>query len=167
MAGIALTVEMGDDDVLPAGDGRKVDIMVADHLPSRMRPRLAQRPAFPAPGGQQAINRRDLYTLAFRGGARVEIGVPDELGALVAKGAAYLVDSRDRDRHLDDAAVLLACVSDASALDYGGTSPNDRRRIRAVLDHLVDERHASWLGLDTDARARGLMNAELIGGALN
>lgn len=30
-------------------DGRKVDIMVADHLPSRMRPRLAQRPAFAAP----------------------------------------------------------------------------------------------------------------------
>src|SRR4051812_36529179 len=27
-------------------DRRKVDIMVADHLPSRMRPRLAQRPAF-------------------------------------------------------------------------------------------------------------------------
>lgn len=32
-------------------DGRKVDIMVADHLPSRMRPRLAQRPAFAAPAG--------------------------------------------------------------------------------------------------------------------
>lgn len=30
-------------------DGRKVDIMVADHLPSRMRPRLAQRPAFSRP----------------------------------------------------------------------------------------------------------------------
>ena len=39
-------------------DGRKVDIMVADHLPSRMRPRLAQRAAFAAPAGEQAIRRR-------------------------------------------------------------------------------------------------------------
>ncbi|WP_448238902.1 hypothetical protein [Microbacterium paulum] len=64
-------------------DGRKVDIMVADHLPSRMRPRLAQRAAFAAPAGEQAIRRRDVYTLIFNGGARVVLGVPDELGALV------------------------------------------------------------------------------------
>ncbi len=66
-------------------DGRKVDIMVADHLPSRMRPRLAQRAAFAAPAGEQAIRRRDVYTLIFNGGARVVLGVPDELGALVVK----------------------------------------------------------------------------------
>ena len=35
-------------------DGRKVDIMVANHLPSRMRPRLAQRAAFAAPAGEFA-----------------------------------------------------------------------------------------------------------------
>ena len=115
-------------------DGRKVDILVADHLPSRMRPRLAQRAAFAAPAGEQAIRRRDVYTLIFNGGARVVLGVPDELGALVVKGAAYLVDHRDRGRHLDDAAVLLACVADPSELAYETMSANDRRRLRAILE---------------------------------
>lgn len=147
-------------------DGRKVDIMVADHLPSRMRPRLAQRPAFAAPAGEQAIRRRDTYTLIFNGGARVVLGVPDELGALVAKGAAYLVDNRDRARHLDDAAVILASVSDASELAYDTMSANDRRRLRAILENLGDEGHSSWVNLDPANRERGLMNAALIAGAV-
>lgn len=147
-------------------DGRKVDLMVADHLPSNMRPRLALRDAFVAPAGQQAIRRRDLYTLTFNSGVQVVLGVPDELGALVAKGAAYLVDQRDRNRHLDDAAVLFAGVTDASAFDYEQLSKNDRRRLRAVLDHLNGEAHPSWVGLGEADRARGVLNAKLIGAAL-
>lgn len=148
-------------------DGRKVDLMVADHLPHKIRPpRLGQRPAFAAPAGTQALARRDLYTLNFAGGARVELGVPDSLGALVAKGAAYTVDNRDRDRHLDDAAVLLACITDASELAYDTTSKNDRRRLRALLEHLRHEEHHSWANLDPADRARGLMNAVLIGGVV-
>lgn len=147
-------------------DGRKVDLMVADHLPSRMRPRLARRDAFAAPAGQQAISRRDSYTLNFRNDAVVVLGVPDELGALVAKGAAYLVDQRDRMRHLDDAAVLLAGVSDASAFDYDGMSKNDRRRLSTLLELLDDETHTSWVSLGDGDRARGVMNTRLIGTAL-
>jgi hypothetical protein len=146
-------------------DGRKVDIMVADHLPSRMRPRLALRPAFAAPAGEQAIRRRDSYSLAFAGGDRVRLGVPDELGALVAKGAAYVADQRDRARHLDDAAVLLASITDASEFDYAGMSKNDRRRLRTVVEHVGDERHPSWANLDGSDRERGLMNATLVGRA--
>ena len=119
-------------------DGRKLDVMVADHLPSRMVPRLDRRPAFAAPSGEQAIRRRDFYQLRFVAGPIAEVGVPDELGALVAKGAAWLVDRRGRERHLDDAAVLLACVTDASELDYEAMSKNDRKRIRAVIDELID-----------------------------
>lgn len=61
-------------------DGRKIDLMIADHLPSRMKPRLAEMPAFVAPAGEQAIRRRDAYRLEFRGAKSVEIGVPNELG---------------------------------------------------------------------------------------
>ena len=147
-------------------DGRKVDIMVADHLPSRMRPRLAQRDAFAAPAGQQAIARRDTYTLTFNDGASVTLGVPDELGALVAKGAAYMVDQRDRGRHLDDAAVLFACVTDASELDYDGMSKNDRRRIRALVEQIGDPAHTSWTNLDPADRERGQLNVALIGGVI-
>ncbi len=148
-------------------DGRKVDIMVADHLPSRMRPRLARRPALQAPAGEQAIRRRDMYTLTFDGAAQVRLGVPDELGALVAKGAAFTVDTRDRRRHLDDAAVLLACITDASELDYAGTSVNDRRRIRALLEQVGDAQHPSWVNLDPSDRSRGLFNAALIGSVVD
>lgn len=135
-------------------DGRKLDLMVADHLPSRMQPRLDRRPAFPVPSGEQAIRRRDLYRLQFDSGESAVVGVPDELGVLVAKGAAWLVDRRDRSRHLDDAAVLLACVADASALDYETMSKNDRRRIRAVAQELTDAAHPSWVNLDREDRAR-------------
>lgn len=148
-------------------DGRKIDLMIADHLPSRMKPRLAQMPAFAAPAGEQAIRRRDLYRLEFRSGKVVEIGVPDELGALVAKSAAYLVDSRDRGRHLDDSAVLLACVEDASALDYASANSNDRRRIKATTDLLVDETHPSWVNLDDADRHGARVNLVLIRRALD
>lgn len=147
-------------------DGRKVDIMVADHLPARMRPRLAQRDAFAAPAGQQAIDRRDTYSLTFNGGASVTLGVPDEFGALVAKGAAFTVDQRDRGRHLDDAAVLFASVTDASAFDYAGSSKNDRRRIRALIEQIGDLAHTSWTNLEPANRERGQMNLALIGGAI-
>ena len=97
-------------------DGRKVDIMVADHLPSRMRPRLAQRSAFAAPAGEQAIRRRD--------------------------------------------------VTDASELAYDTMSSNDRRRLRTIFEQVGDELHSSWVTLDRADRERGLMNAALIAGAI-
>lgn len=147
-------------------DGRTVDLMVADHLPSRMAPRIARRPAFPVPAGEQAIRRRDLYKLAFGNSVTAVVGVPDELGALVAKGAAWITDSRDRNRHLDDCAVLLACVNDASALDYGSMNKNDRRRIRAVLAQLADPARASWANLDPIDRERGALSVTLIGQGL-
>lgn len=146
-------------------DGRKIDVMIADHLPSRMKPRLAQMPAFAAPAGEQAIRRRDIYRLEFGNGRRVEIGVTDEFGALVAKSAAYLVDSRDRERHLDDCAVLLACIDDASALDYESANSNDRKRIKATTD-LLQEDHPSWVNLDAPDRRRGRVNMILIRRAL-
>lgn len=147
-------------------DGRTVDVMVADHLPLRMQPRLARRPAFPAPSGEQAIRRRDIYRLVFAGGANAEVGVPDELGALVAKGAAYQVDQRDRERHLDDSVVLLASVGDASSLDYDSMSRNDRRRIAGVAEQLADERHRAWTNLDRPARGQARLNLTLIARAL-
>lgn len=143
-------------------DGRKLDLMVADHLPSRMDPRMDRRPAFPAPSGEQAIRRRDFYLLQFASGASAQIGVPDELGALVVKGAAWLVDQRGRRRHLDDSAVLLACVLDASGMDYESMSKNDRRRIRAVTDELLDPAHVSWVNIDPADRERGMFNLRVI-----
>jgi hypothetical protein len=175
MAGAALTVDMADDDLLPAwqtvvevaGTGIAENLTLVGGLMVAVHARRADVVMRrPTDDMDEAIDRRDLCTLTFTSGASVELGVPDELGVLVAKGAAYLVDNRDRGRHLDDAAVLFACVSDASELDYEGMSQNDRRRLRAVLEPVGSDAHSSWVALDDGARARGLMNAHLIGGAL-
>ncbi len=56
-------------------DGRKLDLMVADHLPSRMEPRMDRRPAFVAPSGEQAIRRRDSFQLQFSSGLIAQVGV--------------------------------------------------------------------------------------------
>lgn len=92
--------------------------------------------------------------------------MPDDFGALVAKGAAWLVDRRNRDRHLDDIAVLLACVQDASELDYASASANDRKRINAVTGPLSDGSHPAWTNLDEADRRHGLLNLVLIRRAL-
>jgi hypothetical protein len=143
-------------------DGRKVDLMVADHLPSQMAPRLDRRPAFAAPAGEQAIRRRDIYNLRFASGEVATVGVPDELGALVAKGAGWLVDRRDRTRHLDDCAVLLAGISDASTFDYATMSRNDRKRIMAIAQELGDPSHPSWINVDEPGRSQGTLTLALM-----
>ncbi len=142
-------------------DGRKIDVMVADHLPNLTLPRLSHLPALEVDGGQQAIDRRDIYTLRFTA-TEVTVGVPDEIGALVAKGAAYLVDHRDPGRHLDDGATLLASITDASGLDYSRSTTGDRRRLRAINANLADTTAVHWVNLSVDARARGQMNLALV-----
>lgn len=145
-------------------DGRVIDVMVADHLPSHIRARLAGRPAFQAPAGQQAINRREVWRLEFSPQVTCLVGIPNVLGALVAKGAAWVVDSRNPERHLQDAATLLAAVGDPSTLDYS-LSTSDRKRLRAIRGPLQDSRHPAWGLLDPDERLLGQQNLELIAGA--
>lgn len=73
---------------------------------------------FAVEGGTQALRRTMTYVIDDGQGQIHELTVPDELGALVMKGAAYAVDRRDRERHLQDAAVLAACITDhASELE--------------------------------------------------
>ncbi len=108
----------------------QVDVMVADHLPSGMKPRLRARPAFAVEGGAQALNRRDTFVISSTSGT-ITIDAPDVLGALIGKGAAFLVDQRDRCRHVEDAAVLLASIESVGELALT-LNTNDRRRLEAL-----------------------------------
>ena len=85
------------------------------------------------------------------GEVAVVFSIPDVLGALVLKGAAYVEDSRDRDRHLDDAAVLACAVTDPIG-DRARMIGSDRRRIEALWKVLQDVDHRSWIAIGTDAR---------------
>lgn len=86
------------------------DILVADHLPSG-KARSAKVNGWSTmeiAGGAQAIERGMDPALAHEDGP-ARIRVPDLLGALVLRSAAYCADRR---LHLDDIALLASLVTD-------------------------------------------------------
>lgn len=133
-----------------------VDVLVADHLPPPdRRPRVAGHPAMRIDGGKQALDRRTVIVVEPGGDqGPVRVTVPDRLGALVLKAAAHKADSRERDRHLRDAALLAGLIDDhASQIDRFGGS--DRSRLRYLHRQLENEYHEAWLLLDDPWRQRG------------
>jgi len=102
-------------------------------------------------GGTQALRRTVDAHLEIVSGAPSVISVPGALGALVLEAAAYICDSRDRDRHLFDAAVLLACIQDPFA-ERDGFAGSGRRRIAALAKALTHE-HPAWRALPDEHRA--------------
>jgi hypothetical protein len=63
-------------------------------------------------GATQALRRTVNVVWEITPGVPTTISAPGALGALILKAAAYQTDSRDRERHLYDAAALLACIED-------------------------------------------------------
>lgn len=132
------------------GDAETVDVMVADHLPPKWHPKALRRRVFAVPGGTSAL-RKTVNCEVDTGEGVVIISIPDVLGALVLKGAAYIQDSRDRGRHLDDAAVL-ACAETDPVADRARMIGSDRKRIQALWQVLHDRDHRSWIATRTNAR---------------
>jgi hypothetical protein len=109
---------------------------------------------FEVDGGTQALRRTMIYTVRMPDRASIDFSVPDELGALVLKGAAHMADRRDRERHLFDAAVLSACITDHAA-EIERLGGSDRKRIAHLAHELADPRHKAWVTLDAEHRAAG------------
>jgi len=130
-----------------------VDLLVADHLPSHKRPRLAGRPAMAADGGAQALARTERVAV-IDGDAVVYLSIPDRLGALVLKAAAYGADSRDRERHLRDGALLAALITDHRT-ELTRLQGSDQKRLRRLRDALTDPLQDAWLLLPEELRRRG------------
>lgn len=129
-----------------------VDVMVARNV--RVPTRWNQLPLLRSPGAAQALDRRDTYTL-IHGGQSVNLYVPDALGAMVAKAAAYTIDSRNPQRHLEDLAVLGASAGAARTLGLETLTPKDRRHLNRVVPHLTDTQHRAWAILDLYDRELG------------
>lgn len=102
--------------------------MVADHLPPSLTQKALRHKAFEVPGGTSAL-RKTVNCHVVVGSETIVLSIPDALGA-VLKGAAYLEDTRNRRRHLDDA-VMLACTVSSPMADRERMigSGNDRRYI--------------------------------------
>lgn len=129
----------------------EVDIGLADRLGPNRAHTLRRRKVLEIDGGQQATKRMSHLEVE---GCEAPMLIPDRLGALVLKGAAFLVDSRDRDRHLQDAAVLAATITD-HAHQLTRLKGSDGKRLRALSEALSPVRHSAWLRLDEQQRQAG------------
>lgn len=133
----------------------RVDVMVADHLaPSRV-PKVSGRKLFQVPAGTSALRKTLNCTIEREGLGSLTFSIPDTLGALVLKSAAYREDPRDRDRHLDDAALLACTVEDPSHEAQRLNEGSDRGRIQLLARELEDPSHRSWQLVPEQAREYG------------
>lgn len=115
-----------------AHDEVTVDVLAPDHAPPRRSLRTRRnRETIVVAGGRQALARGGTITVTSPDHGRADVPVPDLLGALVLKAAAWAADARDRERHSGDAAFLTSLVQDplAEVARYRGS---DRRRLRAL-----------------------------------
>lgn len=132
----------------------KIDVMVPEHAGPTATRRLHGRPMFEVEGGTQALGRTMTCELKSLSNDSARITVPDELGALILKSAAYTADNRDRERHLQDAAVLATCVTD-HATELHRLRGSDRKRLRVLATALADPTNPAWLALSPDLRVAG------------
>ena len=96
------------------------------------------------PGGNQALIRSERVPVQL-GSRTGVIRRPNLLGALVAKAAASQADTRDRDRHREDIAVLgqIALTAGAFRSMRRMSNDKDRKRLRIALADMPDT-HPAW-----------------------
>ena len=119
-----------------------VDVMIADHLKPD-QPRVMGHEVFRVPGGTAALQRTVDVTVHV-GDDTIRFSLPSVIAAFGLKGAAYVSDSRDTERHLRDAAVLACCIDDPEVI-AGQVRGSDRGRIRSLWRELRNPRHRAWM----------------------
>jgi hypothetical protein len=127
-----------------------VDVVAADHAAPRVREQMRGYDMVHVAGGTQALRRTINAELQILDNRTTTISVPDEFGALILKAAAHRNDHRDSDRHLADAAVLLACIADP--FEARTMSGSDRARLRHLRGCLADPLNPVWLRLSEQPR---------------
>lgn len=130
-----------------------VDVLVADNAAPRVAEKLRGRDMMAIEGGTQALRRTVNARLQITPGRATTVSVPSAFGALILKAAAYQTDSRDKERHLQDAALLLAVIGDPYSA-RGQLAGSDRSRLTALVHALRDDARA-WGALPADLRSDG------------
>jgi hypothetical protein len=131
------------------GDGLKLDLLVPDHLPSKLHLSLRGHAPVPIRGGQRALSRAHVVTVQV-GEETGVVTIPDLRGALVLKSRAAIADTRDRDRHVSDIAFLCGLVSDPRQLAVDLDNSERRYLRRVALPN--DTRAVPWVMLDANMR---------------
>jgi hypothetical protein len=141
----------------------KIDLLIPDHAAPSATRRLHGRPMFEVQGGTQALSRTMICDMRTGSNDSARISIPDELGALVLKSAAYTADSRNRDRHLQDAAMLAACITE-HVTELGRLRGSDRKRLRTLAKALSDSTNPAWLALSPGLRVAGQDTLRILAG---
>jgi hypothetical protein len=131
--------ERGDSSVeVVAGAADVVDVLMADHVPPKAVQKLRGRTMLAIEGGTQALRRTINARLNIQPGRTTTVSVPSPFGAVILKAAAHRTDSRDNERHLQDAALLLAVIEDpyAEREQFAGS---DRARLQTLVRALPDD----------------------------
>lgn len=79
--------------------------------------------------------------------------MPSPFGALILKAAAYQTDPRDKERHLQDAALLLSVIEDPYA-EREHFAGSDRARL-AALEKAMPDNARAWRALPADRQTDG------------
>lgn len=136
-------------DLLASGDD-VVNVLMADHAAPSVHERLRGREMVAIEGGTQALRRTVNAQLVIDGQETV-VSVPIPLAAVVLKAAAYQTDPRNPERHLQDAAALLACITDPYEARES-LAGSDGPRLRFLAEALPDDA-SYWRALDATPRA--------------
>lgn len=136
----------------PGGDD-VVDVLLADHAAPSVVETLRGRTMVTIDGGTQALRRTVDASLSINPDQAVTVSVPGAFGALILKAAAYQADSRNPERHLQDAVVLLCCIEDPYA-EKDSFAGSDNARIQILSDALPDDSRR-WRTLTPDQQVQG------------
>ncbi|TDE89592.1 hypothetical protein EXU48_20150 [Occultella glacieicola] len=130
-----------------------VDVLVADHAAPTVTQKIHGRRMVAIEGGTQALKRTINARVEIVVGRSTTVSVPSPFGAVILKAAAYQTDSRDRERHLQDAALLLAVIDDPRA-ERQQLAGSDRSRLLMLARALTD-RAREWRSLEEPWRTNG------------
>lgn len=170
LARLGYTLQMPLSDSSPAhrfirereGLSESIDVMVAEHGVSKPPLKLGGRKVFQVPAGTQALKRTIECRVMDADGALVAtLSIPSVLAAVVLKAAAYRADSRDRERHLEDAALLSTMLGDPLVL-VPQLRGSDRSRIITLHNELSAPYHPAWSKLDEKSRRNGQYALEIL-----
>lgn len=132
------------------GAGVRVDLLVPDHLPRHLAPRVRGFRPVNIAGGQRALDRAHAVRVVLED-LDANVVVPDLRGALVLKARAAVADTRDRERHESDIAFLCSLIDDPRQI-AGELDPKERRSLQKV-QLSADARLRPWVQLDPATRA--------------
>ena len=130
--------------------GDIVDVLMADHAAPSTEEMLRGKAMVRVEGATQALRRTVNVVLEISPAVLTTISLPGPFGALILKAAAFRTDTRDRARHLYDAAALLACIEDPYA-EREAFAGSDRARLR-ILETALAADHGAWMSLPRDMR---------------